>query len=112
MVDEGVVKEAVHLVRDHLWVFFCFLPLIYTTSIKFFYLSIRLERMPTVAVKTKAVRVRTSAIKLRYIYDDFGHILMYPGLSLNPLQLLGSPLQVPLSRPGRVSSPECEEWSE
>ena len=87
---------------------------ILNTSIKFFYLYlfIRLERMPTVSIKTKAVRLRTSAIKLRYIYDDFGHILMYPGLSLNPLQLLGSPLQVPLSRPGRVSSPECEEWSE
>ena len=92
--------------------FFCFLPLIYTTSIKFFYLFIRLARMPTVAVKTKAVRVRTSAIKLRYIYDDFGHILMYPGMSLNHLQLSGSPLQVPLSRPGRVSSPEFKEWSE
>ena len=68
--------------------------------------------MPSVAIKTKAVRVRTSAIKLRYIYHDFGHIRLYPGLSLNHLQLSGSPLQVPLSRPGRVSSPECQEWSE
>ena len=42
--------------------------------------------MPTVAIKTKAVRVRTSAIKLRYIQGGFFYWYALKNYIVNPVK--------------------------